>query len=346
MSLSSVFGGPPFYQATTTDPIVNAFYDPNAFSNVVGGGGPCIGGGTDSPSGNGQTRDDCLRPGGGNSSAVNNPFATVGTNGYSTASNSNSVATTFSFFAQANPMTIRAPTNALRSPIGDGHLIIIQPDGTIFNTAYATKLTTNPSAGRSGGMGDYLSDGGMSLTNGLSTGSMGDGYDHSQRSSFVPNSSGAITQRDINNGVIDHAMAMTCSLDMLNVPGSAPFQFYPAYLHDNNPSYGSGYPLGTRFVLSAANFAAGPLGGGNWSSVAGKVVGQGFVTYGAFCLERGGNSGGASLAIDDLTTDARWHTGTSDAAGLDSDMDWIMKRLQFVSHASCAGAGHPVNCPP
>lgn len=177
-------------------------------------------------------------------------------------------------WAQSEVLRVHVPADAVPAPDGDGHMVVIQPDGSALELYSPIKL----------GDGTLVSMM-YSLTD--SVNGLGTGAENGRRAAMVPSYAGAITEQDVAAGEIDHALA-------LNVPASMLTTGYtgPALAFDSNDGYSGTLPMGSRLAIPA-HVDLDALG---LQTELGRMIAEAAQDYGAYVVDRGG--GGITVASE------------------------------------------------
>lgn len=217
----------------------------------------------------------------------------------------------------ANPPTvpakIRMPSAAVPNPGADGHLVIVQPGGIIFEASGAIKL----SDGRIVCPRYNLTD----------PSGLGGGESNGVAASMVPVFAGVMRLADVNKttGItIPHAMRIT-------VPGnfiSTEPPKYPALAFDrtalsNATAYNgpNAVPMGSRLAIPpTVNLAAR-----TFESAHGQAIAQAAQTYGFIVTDRGG--AGITLFTERSPTTPALATFNQ---AVSNDLAWIFDNVQKV----------------
>lgn len=292
--------------ATNSDPLVNVVYL-DSWVNVNNG--------TWARSGNDSTKEaDILAASANSFPADMNTYSTT----QASADGSLQVKpASGSYVPLVNPPTvpfqIRCPASAVPSFGSDGHMVVIQPDGRVFEAYSAIKLSNGTIA-----CTRYMM---------ISQTGMGDGATNGLTASMVPVFAGVMrkAEADKASGItIDHAIKIAIPGNLLSTATPA----YPALAFDrsalsNTPAYnGTGaVPMGTRLAIPwSVNLA-----GHTFDSNLGAAIARAAQRHGFIITDRGGS--GLTLFGEKDPTDGQltaWHFGVS------TDLNWIMDNIQRV----------------
>jgi hypothetical protein len=166
--------------------------------------------------------------------------------------------------------------------------------------------------------------------------SYGDGYVNAERASMIPAIAGVIQQRDVDNGVIDHAVSVAANAAFM-VAQTPPS--YPAYTQDNQvsnpPAYGGTsptLPMGSRLVLPASFNVNSPgthnsCAANSWCDPTfGLIFAKVFQNYGGIIVERDGTS--FELFVEAGVNNSLYTTSTT---ARQNDLNYILSQLQYVT---------------
>lgn len=306
-----------FYQATSSDTLFNVrFYD--TWWDV-----------------NGSTADGArgwLRQ--GNSLTVENDIITASStsfpfdmNPYSTvtatANKDQTKPAAGKYLPFTNPTTlpyqIRVPAGAVPAPGSDGHMVIIQPDGRIFEAYGVVKVTQAQNA--------IVCTRYMMIDPKL----RGDGWANGLTASMCPVMAGVIRNHEVdypvNSGFIgiNHAMKLAVPGDYL----STATPLFPAFTMDltaltNTPAYNgpNALPMGVRLALPwSVN-----LSSRTWESDIGRAVATAAQKYGFIVTDRGGS--GLTVFNERAPTQARL---AAYDVGIGNDVSWVFDNVQRVT---------------
>jgi len=301
------------YQATTSDPLFNVRYL-ETYTDVNGGRG-------------------WLRQ--GNSLSTENTIISesvtsfpVDMNGYSTTVATNPKTQTKpasgKYNAFVNPGTlpyqIRVPAAATPSPGLDGHFVVVQPDGTIFECYGAIKVTTAQNAVV------------CIRYQMIDPKKAGDGWVNGLTASMVSVTAGVLRNSEIdfawNNFSISipHAMKIAVPGDKL----STATPVYPALAMDigaltESPAYnGTGaLPMGTRLAIT---YSTALTGRGTYLTGLGQAIATAAQRYGFIITDRGGSG----LTVFNERGPTQSHLTTWDN-GVWTDVNWVIDNLQRVT---------------
>jgi hypothetical protein len=281
------------YYAQPTDPTVEVLYNPNTWSNLDNG--------TWLDAGNSASVEQQII----SSSETINPLPV---NPYSTQVNGGDWQSVSGVDAwdQTSPLYMQVPVGALPSDNSDGQTVIIQPDGEAVELYAPIKLSN----------GQWVSEM-FSTTNALT--GQGTGVDNGRRASETPNYSGTIRDTDIQQGQIDHALAIVVPASML----TAAYTGVAMAFDSGGNGYSGSLPMGSLLALpSDTNIASLGL-----QTSLGEEIAQAAETYGMYIVDRGGS--GISISVQDNPTTPALATGS---AACQSDLNTIVHMLQLVTH--------------
>lgn len=308
------------YQATTSDPLFNVrFFD--TWWDV-----------------NGSTQDGArgwLRQ--GNTLTVENTIIgdsvtsfPVDMNGYSTtvatnpATQTKPPASAYNGFVNPGtlPFQIRVPAAATPSPGLDGHWVIAQPDGMIFECYGGIKVTQAQNAIV------------CSRYQMIDPKRQGDGWSNGLTASMLSVMAGVLRNSEINFNqaagtlTVPHAMKIA-------VPGnylSTATPLYPALAMDRgalteSPAYNGTYaqPMGVRLAIP---YSTALSSRGTWLSNIGQAIGVAAQRHGFIVTDRGGS--GITLFNERFPTDSRLTASDNNTV---SDLNWIFDNVQRVTSA-------------
>ena len=210
---------------------------------------------------------------------------------------------TYTAWSQTAALYINCPAGAAPADTSDGHVTIIQPDGRALEMYSAIRMST----------GKWVAE--MYSYTQPET-ELGIGAENGRCASMISNYAGIIRDAEINEGIINHAIAVVISPTMLTTS-----YVYPALAFDSNPGYSGTLPMGTRLGLPAAFNVAG------LSTTVGKIIAQALVTYGAFIVDRGG-TGGISVVTQGNTTVPLLQSSTTN---MQNDFNTMLHALQKIT---------------
>ena len=303
------------YPSTTSDPLFNVRYLETY---------------TDTNGGRGWARQ-------GNTLTVENTIISesvtsfpVDMNGYSTTVVTNPATQTkpssSSYNGFVNPGTlpyqVRIPAAATPSPGLDGHMVVIQPDGTMFECYGAVKITQSQNA--------IVCIRYQMIDPKLS----GDAWVNGLTASMLSVAGGVLRNAEIDKNwddfsvVIPHAMKIA-------VPGSlisTASPVYPALAMDRDgltnatPYGGTGaLPMGTRLAIP---YSTSLSGRGTYVTGLGQAIATAAQRYGFIITDRGGS--GLTVFNERLPTNTvlnNWDNGVW------TDVNWVIDNLQRVTSA-------------
>jgi len=163
-------------------------------------------------------------------------------------------------------MFARIPWDAIPSPDGDGHMVVIQPDGRALEL-YATIVLST---------GEIVSSM-FSFTNPSGSGT---GREHGRRASMLPSYGGILRSAELANGEIDHAMVLLAPPAMLSTSFAE-----PALAFDSDPSdYAGALPMGARLAIPPEV----DIDGLGLRTSLGAMIATAAKTYGFYIGDRGG----------------------------------------------------------
>lgn len=217
------------------------------------------------------------------------------------------------------PFTVRVPSGALPAPGLDGHMVIIQPDGRIFEAYGAIKVTQAQNA--------IVCTRYMMINPKL----RGDGWSNGLTASMCSVVAGVLRNHEIDYASgssligIPHAMKIAVPGDYLST--STPVS--PAYTMDrdaltHSPAYNgpNALPMGSRLALPwSVN-----LNSRNWQSDVGKAIATAAQKHGFIITDRGGT--GLTIFNERGPSQARltaWDFGIWD------DVNFVIDNLQRVT---------------
>ncbi len=168
------------------------------------------------------------------------------------------------------PLRIHLPPDARPSGNTDGHLVIAQPDGSVFEAYAATILSDGTIVALSYNLTD--------------PGGSGDGAQNGVTASMIPVYAGLLRRDDISRGRIDHALKIVVPASLL-----APRCVYPAFAFDRgalreDPPYAGSLPMGARLALPM-HLDLESLG---LSTRFGRMVADAAQRHGLIVVDRGG----------------------------------------------------------
>jgi len=205
------------------------------------------------------------------------------------------------------PLTVHIPNGVIPSPDGDGHLVVIQPDGSSLDAYAAIRLSS----------GQVVSTM-YSLTYPSSNGTA---YEHGRRASFLTAYGGILRDYHAEKGAIDHAISII-------IPGAALNKsfVYPALCFDSNTAdYNGTLPMGARLAIpTSVNLSTL-----NLTSAWGHTIALAAQTYGFYVADRGG--GGITLNVEyhpDDSALAAWN------GPLQSDLNIIFDYVKMVTETA------------
>lgn len=172
------------------------------------------------------------------------------------------------------PLKIRTPSGVHPTVNPDGHMVVFQPDGRIFECFGAIVL----------GNGDIVCTTYKMLDPALG----GDGWQNGVRASMVPVTAGLIRKHEVAAGVIPHALAAVVGAQALKVNALvAPALALDKGALSERPPYSGPLPMGTRLALPpgtviAALRLAHPLS---------PMIATAMRDYGIILVDRGGSNG-------------------------------------------------------
>jgi hypothetical protein len=256
------------YYAQSSDPTVQVFENPNTWEEVNTGAWARWD--------NSAAIEKQIMSG---STAINpfhyNPYSTQVAGG-----DWREISSGITAYNQSQPLYFHVPVNALPAADGDGQTVVIQPDGMAVEM-YSPILLSN---------GNWVAMM-YSETNALS--GQGTGADNGRRASETPNYAGTIRDVDIQQGAINHAIALLVPQTIL-----APSYGDVAQAFDSgNNGYSGTLPMGSLLALPAStNIAAMGL-----QTTLGQEIAKAAQTYGMYVVDKGGS--GISLSVQDNPTE-------------------------------------------
>lgn len=306
------------YQATTSDPLFNVRYF-DTWWDVNG----------DTASG----ARGWLRQ--GNSLSVENTIISssatsfpVDMNGYSTTVATNPATqtkpTAGKYNAFSNPGTVpyqvRIPAAATPSPGLDGHMVVVQPDGTLFEIYGGIKVTQAQNAIV---CTRYMT---------IDPTRQGDGWSNGLTASMISVSAGVLRNSEINfiwsdfTVSIPHAMKIAVPGNLLSTAAPA----YPALAFDIGaltelPNYnGTGaVPMGSRLAIP---YSVPITNRGTYLTGLGQAIATAAQRYGFIITDRGGS--GLTVFNERFPTQnhlINWDNGVW------TDVNWVIDNLQRVT---------------
>jgi hypothetical protein len=192
----------------------------------------------------------------------------------------------------------------------DGHMAVLQPNGKIVET-YATIVL---STGQVVALSYVVSD----------PASLADGWQNGQTASMLPIYAGQISDEELNNGAINHAMAIAVPPSILK-----PAISYPAYAFDrdattNGSPYRGVLPMGSRLALPPTVSIAS-LG---LATAEGKAIATAAQKYGFIIVDRGGGGGTIRVRANPSQPNAAVRTY---GWPLQSDLNKIIANLKSIN---------------
>lgn len=301
------------YIATAGDPLFNVRYR-ETYGDVNGGGFL--------RQGNTLANENTLISG----SATSFP---MDMNGYSTTVVTNPATQTkppssaYNVFSNPGtlPYQVRVPASATPSPGADGHMVIVQPDGMIFELYGGIKVTQAQNALV---CIRYMT---------INPRTQGDGWANGLTASMISVLAGVLRNSEIN---LPYATAVTIPHAMkIAVPGtllSTATPVYPALAMDRDgltnvsPYGGTGsLPMGTRLAIPYST----PLTNrGTYSSGLGLGIATAAQRHGFIITDRGGSG----LTIFNERGPTQAHLTAWDF-GVWEDVNWVVDNLQRVTSA-------------
>lgn len=273
------------WRAADTDPLVATYYHASAWSMAAANGGSYPRSGLNSTQSNAilaGAQTTCPFP--------QNPYSSQAS-GLTWNNGGGVPLNQYEELSQTEQFFIRCPTGAVPPPDGDGLTVIIQPDGRAFEMYSAFVLAS----------GVWVS---MMHSFTDAVGGQGVGSENGRRASMVPAYAGAITDRDVSNGTIDHALVMNIPATMLTASWVS-----PALAFDSNDNYSGTVPMGSKFSLPD-NVSVASLG---LNPGPGTMIGTAIKNYGIIVGDRGGGDG-ITIATDLNLTASGWAEYTDDVA--------------------------------
>lgn len=306
------------YQATTSDPLFNVRYL-ETWWDV-----------------NGATGDGArgwLRQ--GNTLSVENTIISesaasfpMDMNGYSTTVATNPATQTkpaagkYNVFSNPGtvPFQVRIPAAATPSPGSDGHFVVVQPDGTLFECYGAIKVTQAQNA--------IVCIRYMLIDPRL----QGDGWSNGLTASMVSVAAGVLRNSEIDyvwdnfNISIPHAMKIAVPGDYLSTAAPA----YPALAFDigaltEAPNYNgpNALPMGTRLALP---YSTALSSRGTYLTGLGQAIATAAQRHGFIITDRGGS--GLTIFNERFPTQnhlINWDNGVW------TDVSWVIDNLRRVT---------------
>ncbi len=206
-------------------------------------------------------------------------------------------------FRRPGVFAVRAPAEARPTRGADGHLVIVQPDGRVFEAYGAIVLADGSIVAQS----FKLTDPGLA----------GDGFQNGVTASMVPVYAGLILTPELAAGRIEHAIKLLAPARLLS-----PACVYPALTFDRRatgevPGYSGSLPMGARLALPPG-LDATALG---LRTPIGRMVAAAAQTYGMIVVDRGGE--GLTLV-----TEAGSAPGLAWTPAAQDDLDRIVAALR------------------
>jgi hypothetical protein len=299
------------YQATTSDPLFNVrYYD--TWWNVSQG--------TWTRTGNTLTTENSIISASSTSFPFDmNPYSTtVATN---PATRTAPPAGTYNAFANPGtlPFQVRVPAAATPSPGLDGHWVIVQPDGSVFECYGGIKVTQAQNA--------VVCTRYMTFDPTL----QGDGWVNGLTASMISVMAGVLRNAEIdftwNVAVtIPHAMKIAVPGNYLSTAAPA----YPALAFDisaltNNPAYNGtdAVPMGSRLAIP---YSTSIEGRGTYLTGLGRAIAVAAQRYGFIVTDRGGS--GLTVFNERFPTAnhlLNWDNGVW------TDVNWVLDNIRRVT---------------
>ena len=217
------------------------------------------------------------------------------------------------------PFQVRIPAAATPSPGLDGHMVVAQPDGTIFEVYGGIKITQAQNA--------------IVCTryNMIDQTLQGDGWSNGLTASMISVLAGVLRNTEIdfvwNQAVtIPHAMKIAAPGNYLST--AAPL--YPALAFDisaltNNPAYNGtdALPMGSRLAIP---YSTAISGRGTYLTGLGQAIATAAQRYGFIITDRGGSG----LTVFNERFPSQNHLLNWDN-GVWTDVNWVIDNLQRVT---------------
>lgn len=314
---SSPKAGISIFKAIGTDPLVNVYYHPLAYTNVANATWFRIPGGGASQ--NTTAIETTIRSGSSGTFPVSGTFAGVAFGSASRHVYASTSTLTWSMPAypftyaadpSPGPRQIRCPSGSLPDTANDGNMTVYQPDGTVMEMYAAIVLANgdivclNYNLSNPGAKADYINMPGT-------------------RESLLANYVGPIRSAEVTAGAINHALALIMPR---NGSGNtlAALQAsiaYPAGAFDRTPGYSGNIAMGSRFAIPYTTTITSL----NLLSTAGTMMAKAAQTYGAVVV----GSGGSGISVlTEFAMPAGDFTTYSGNAG--TDLTTILNAMRLV----------------
>lgn len=299
------------YQATTSDPLFNVRYF-DTWSNVNAG--------TWARTGNSLATENSIVSASSTSFPNNmNPYSTtVATN---PATQTKPPASAFNPLVNPGtlPFQVRVPAGAVPSPGSDGHWVIMQPDGMIFECYSAIKLTQAQNA--------IVTTRYQMIDPRLA----GDGWSNGLTASMLSVMAGVVRNSEIDFAqsgttlTIPHAMKIAVPGNLISTSAAYPALAFDISALTESPNYnGTGaLPMGVRLAVPySTNLSAR----GTYGSNIGQAMAVAAQRYGFIVTDRGGSA--LTVFNERSPTQARLTAWNFE---IWEDVNWVIDNLQRVT---------------
>lgn len=216
---------------------------------------------------------------------------------------------------QDTSLFIRVPKGARPAGNADGHFVVFQPDGRVFESFGTIVLADGSIVALSYNLTDPAS--------------AGDGIENGVTASMIPVYAGLLRKRDLDSGRIDHALKVVVPAALLHTSFVYPATSFDRGALRETPPYSGILPMGARLALPPE---ADPHALGLETAL-GHAIAAAATTFGMIVVDRGGE-GVTIVAEGDVSGSAEW----SEAG--QRDLQTIVRALRWVC-APMAAPGDP-----
>jgi hypothetical protein len=202
-----------------------------------------------------------------------------------------------------SPPLIRGATGLKPTGNADGHLVVFQPDGKVFES-YGTVV---------------LSSGAIVCETYQITDPMlaGDGLQNGITASLMPVYAGLVTVADLESGEIDHAIKIVAPAGLLKADFTYPALSFDRSALTQTPPYSGPLPMGARLALPPSV----DVGQFRLRTSLGMMIAKAAIKYGMIITDRGG-AGITIIVQAGMPPEYRW---TRD---MDSDIHSVFGAMQ------------------
>lgn len=205
-------------------------------------------------------------------------------------------------------LQVRLPADARPTGNADGHLVVGQPDGKVFE-AYASVVLSDPASDPHPAV--------VALTYKMTDpGLAGDGFQNGVTASMIPVYAGLIRASDLASGQIAHAMKIVAPPSLLQAAFVYPALSFDRGAATENPPYSGSLPMGARLAIPPeVDLDVLAL-----RTRLGRMIAEAAATHGMIVVDRGG-AGLTLIAEANLPPDYAWSPAAqSDLQAIESEL--------------------------